>query len=44
MHRPKRRLFVFKIENRPMRPFGMVTFDDAGKAKPPKLPAVEHED
>lgn len=41
---PKRRLFVFKIENRPMRPFGMVTFDAAGKAKPPKLPAVEHED
>lgn len=44
VHRPKRRLFVFKIENRGMRPFGMVTFDDAGKAKPPKLPAIEHED
>jgi hypothetical protein len=41
---PKRRLFVFNIENRPMRPFGMVTFDPAGKAKPPKLPAIEHED
>ena len=44
MHRPKRRLFVFKIENREMRPFGMVTFDDTGKAKPNKLPAVEHEE
>ena len=44
VHRPKRRLFVFKIENRDMRPFGMVTFDDTGKAKPPKLPAVEKED
>ena len=44
MFPPKRRLFVFSIENRPMRPFGMVTFDAAGKAKPPKLPAVEHED
>ena len=44
LYPPKRRLFVFKIENRAMRPFGMVTFDPAGKAKPPKLPAVEAED
>jgi hypothetical protein len=44
MFPPKRRLFVFKIENRPMRPFGMVTFDAGGKAKPPKLPAVEPEE
>lgn len=44
LHRPKRRLFVFKVENRDMRPFGMVTFDDGGKARPPKLPPVEHED
>ena len=41
VHAPKRRLFVFRIEDRPLRPFGMVTFDPAGKAKPPKLPAVE---
>lgn len=40
LHPPKRRLYVFKIEDRPMRPFGMVTFDAAGKAKPPKLPPV----
>ncbi|HEU4729788.1 MAG TPA: hypothetical protein VFT22_17955 [Kofleriaceae bacterium] len=44
LHPPKRRLFVFKVEDRPIRPFGMVTFDTAGKAKPPRLPAVEHED
>jgi len=44
VHAPKRRLFVFKIEDRPIRPFGMVTFDAAGKAKPPKLPSVEPED
>ena len=44
LHPPKRRLLVFKIENRPMRPFGMVTFDPAGKAKPTKLPAVEPEE
>jgi hypothetical protein len=44
LQRPKRRLFVFNVEHREMRPFGMVTFDPAGKAKPPKLPAVEHED
>lgn len=44
VHPPKRRLLVFRIENRPMRPFGMVTFDPTGKAKPPKLPAVEAEE
>lgn len=44
LHAPKRRLLVFAIENRPLRPFGMVTFDAAGKAKPPKLPAIEPED
>jgi len=44
VHPPKRRLFVFRIEDRAMRPFGMVTFDPTGKAKPPKLPAVEAED
>ena len=37
---PKRRMFVFKIEDRPMRPFGMVTFDATGKAKPPKFPPI----
>lgn len=41
---PKRRLIVFKIERRPIRPFGMVTFDAAGKAKPSKLPAVHPEE
>jgi hypothetical protein len=40
----KRRLFVFTIEDRPIRPFGMVTFDPGGKAKPPKLPAVHPEE
>jgi len=44
LHPPKRRLFVFHVENRPIRPFGMVTFDPAGKAKPPKLPVIEPED
>ena len=44
LHAPKRRLMVFKIENRPLRPFGMVTFEPTGRAKPPKLPAVEAED
>jgi hypothetical protein len=44
VHLPKRRLLVFQIEDRPMRPFGMVTFDPAGKAKPSKLPAVEAEE
>jgi len=41
---PKRRLFVFRIEDRPMRPFGMVTFDPIGKARPPKLPPVHPEE
>lgn len=44
LHPPKRRLIVFKIERRPIRPFGMVTLDEAGKAKPSKLPAVPSED
>jgi hypothetical protein len=44
LHPPKRRLLVFRIEDRPMRPFGMVTFDPAGKAKPPKLPAITAEE
>jgi hypothetical protein len=44
MFPPKRRLYVFKVEDRPMRPFGMVTFDELGKAKPPKLPAVHPEE
>jgi len=44
LYPPKRRLFVFQIEDRPIRPFGMVTFDPAGKAKPSKLPAIEAED
>lgn len=38
---PKRRLYVFEMDDKPMRPFGMVTFDDTGRAKPPKLPPVE---
>lgn len=44
VHPAKRRLFVFKIERRPIRPFGMVTFDPTGKAKPSKLPAIEAEE
>ena len=44
LFQPKRRLFVFRIEDRPMRPFGMVTFDPTGKAKPPKLPAIHPEE
>jgi len=40
LHPPKRRLYAFHVENRPIRPFGMVTFDPAGKAKPSKLPAI----
>ena len=44
LQQSKRRLFVFTIEDRPMRPFGMVTFDPGGKAKPPKLPAVHPEE
>lgn len=38
---PKRRLYVFEIKEGPMRPFGMVTFDEAGAAKPKSFPAVE---
>lgn len=41
---PKRRLLVFQIASRPIRPFGMVTFDPAGKAKPHKLPAIEKDE
>lgn len=44
LHPPKRRMFVLQIENRPIRPFGMVTFDPAGKAKPNKFPVIEAED
>jgi hypothetical protein len=44
LHPPKRRLLVFQIEDRPIRPFGMVTFDPVGKAKPSKLPSIEAED
>jgi len=42
-HLPKRRLYVFAIAQGPLRPFGMVTFDEVGKAKPPKLPPIEDE-
>ncbi len=42
-HVPKRRLYVFLVQNKPMRPFGMVTFEAAGKAKPTKFPAIEDE-
>jgi hypothetical protein len=38
---PKRRLYVFAVKDGPMRPFGMVTFDAAGIAKPRSLPAVD---
>ena len=38
---PKRRLYVFEVKDGPMRPFGMVTFDEAGAAKPRTLPSVE---
>ena len=38
---PKRRLYVFEVAHGPMRPFGMVTFDEEGNAKPKKLPPVE---
>jgi hypothetical protein len=44
LHLAKRRLFVFEVANRPLRPFGMVTFEPTGKAKPAKLPAIEHEE
>lgn len=40
LHPPKRRLYAFQVENRPIRPFGMVTFEPGGKAKPSKLPAI----
>ena len=40
VHPPKRRLYAFQIENRPLRPFGVVTFEPGGKAKPSKLPAI----
>jgi len=40
-HPPKRRLYVFEIKDGPMRPFGMVTFDDAGAATPRAFPRVE---
>lgn len=38
---PKRRLYVFDVKDGPMRPFGMVTFDPAGIAKPRSLPPVD---
>jgi len=44
LFQPKRRLFVFRIEDLPMRPFGIVTFDETGKAKPTKLPPVHPEE
>jgi len=44
VHPPKRRMFVFQIENRPIRAYGMVTFDPAGKAKPTKFPAWNPEE
>lgn len=44
LHPPKRRMFVFKIEKRPIRPFGMVTFEPTGKAKPTKFPAIVEEE
>ena len=37
----KRRLYVFEVAEGPLRPFGMVTFDEDGNAKPKKLPPVE---
>ena len=40
----KRRLLVFELDDRPLRPFGMVTFDATGKAKPSKLPSIVHDD
>jgi hypothetical protein len=38
---PKRRLYVFEVREGTMRPFGMVTFDETGAAKPKRLPPVE---
>ncbi len=43
-HIAKRRLYVFEVKAGPMRPFGMVTFEAAGKAKPTKLPVIEEEE
>lgn len=40
-HLPKRRLYVFEVKAGPMRPFGMVTFDEVGAAKPKALPRVD---
>lgn len=40
-HAPKRRLYVFEMNDKPMRPFGIVTFEETGRAKPPKLPPVD---
>ncbi|HEY0191108.1 MAG TPA: hypothetical protein VGC42_08295 [Kofleriaceae bacterium] len=40
VHAAKRRLYAFQVANRPLRPFGMVTFEPGGKAKPSKLPAI----
>ncbi len=41
LYPPKRRLYVFEVKEGPMRPFGIVTFDADGKAKPTKLPRVD---
>ena len=41
LYPPKRRLYVFEVREGPMRPFGMVTFDATGSAKPKQLPPVE---
>jgi hypothetical protein len=40
----KRRLYVFNIAKGPLRPYGMVTFEEGGRAKPTKLPAPVVED
>jgi len=40
-HVPKRRLYVFAVDHGQMRPFGIVTFDSSGNAKPSKLPPVD---
>ncbi len=37
-HPPKRRLYVFNVEKKVMRPFGMVNFEESGKAAPRKFP------
>ena len=41
IHAPKRRLYVFEVTDRPMRPFGMITFDGEGNPTPKALPKVE---